>query len=82
MLSEQHINQKYRGDSTMKSKADQRLEAISSTTLIVGVDIAKAVHWARFTDYRGMEIGKAISFNCDRQGFDSIVARIEMICNL
>jgi transposase len=54
---------------------------ITSATLIVGVDIAKTVHWARFTDYRGIEIGKAISFRSDRKGFESIVARIEEICN-
>jgi len=64
----------------MKNKINQRLEEITTTTLIVGVDIAKAVHWARFVDYRGIEIGKAISFRSDRGGFDSIVARIEEIC--
>jgi len=61
----------------MKNGTNQRLEGITSTTLIVGVDIAKEIHWARFVDYRGLEIGKAISFTNDRTGFESIVARIE-----
>ena len=65
----------------MKNRTNQRLEEIYSTTLVVGVDIGKSVHWARFTDYRGLEIRKAISFKCDRQGFESIVARIEGIRN-
>ena len=65
----------------MKNRINQRLEEVSVTTLIVGVDIAKSVHWARFIDYRGIEIGKAISFKCDREGFESIVARIEGIRN-
>jgi len=65
----------------MKNRINQRLEEISVTTLVIGVDIAKSVHWARFVDYRGIEIGKAISFNCDREGFESIVARIEEIRN-
>ena len=64
----------------MKKRRNQRLEEITDTTLIVGVDIAKTEHWARFVDYRGIEIGKAISFKNDREGFESIVARIEEIC--
>jgi transposase len=65
----------------MKNRINQRLEEITVTTLIVGVDIAKTIHWARFVDYRGMEVGKAVSFRSDRQGFESIVTRIEEIRN-
>jgi len=65
----------------MRNRTNQRLEEITITTLIVGVDIAKTTHYARFTDYRGMEIGKAISFKSDAEGFEAIVARIEQICN-
>jgi transposase len=65
----------------MNNLNTRRLEEITATTLIVGVDIAKAVHWARFVDYRGKEIGKALSFRCTRQGFESIVAGIEQISN-
>jgi len=66
----------------MRNGANQRLEEITITTLIVGVDIAKTTHYARFTDYRGMEIGKAISFKSDAEGFESIVAKIEQIRNI
>jgi transposase len=66
----------------MKNRTNQRLEEITASTLIVGVDVAKSVHWARFVDYRGMEIGKAVSFKNDRQGFESIVARIREISNM
>ena len=65
----------------MKNRMNQRLEAITSKTLIIGVDIAKTVHWARFVDFRGIEVGKAVSFKSDRQGFERIVARIEEIRN-
>lgn len=64
----------------MKDRTNQRLEEITAGTLIVGVDVAKSVQWARFVDYRGMEIGKAVSFSNDRQGFDGIVAKINEIC--
>jgi transposase len=63
----------------MGNRKKNRLEEITGTTLIVGIDIAKATHRARFTDYRGQEIGKAVSFKSNRSGFESIVARIEML---
>jgi transposase len=66
----------------MKNRTNQRLEEITANTLVVGVDIAKSVQWARFVDCRGLEVGKAMSFKNDRQGFEKIVARIEAICNL
>jgi len=66
----------------MKNRTNQRLEEITTGTLIVGVDVAKSIHWARFVDYRGAEIGKALSFPNNRRGFESIVARIREICKI
>jgi len=66
----------------MKNRTNQRIEEIRTGTLIVGVDVAKSVQWARFVDYRGTEIGKAISFKNDRQGFENIVSKIKEICKL
>ena len=63
----------------MKSQLNKRLESITEAMLIVGVDIAKTTHWARFTDYRGIEVGKAVSFKNDRNGFERIVAQIEAL---
>lgn len=60
---------------------NQKLEAITPSTLIVGVDIAKAVQWARFVDYRGLEIGKALRFQNDKTGFENILASIIANCN-
>lgn len=64
----------------MKNRNNQKLEAITPSTLIVGVDIAKDLQWARFVDYRGLELGKAVKFHNDKNGFDSILASIEAIC--
>jgi transposase len=61
-----------------KSRANQRLEEITPTTIVVGVDIAKTTHWARFTDFRGIEVSKAAAFKSDRNGFESIIARIQV----
>ena len=58
----------------------QKLEAITTSTLIVGVDIAKKLQWARFTDYRGLELGKAIKFRNDKDGFETILTSIQTIC--
>jgi transposase len=66
----------------MRNKTNQRLEDITAGTLIVGVDIAKSLHWARFVDYRGVEVSKALSFKNNRQGFKSIVTRIKEVCNI
>ena len=60
---------------------NQKLEAITPSTLIVGVDIAKEVQWARFVDYRGLEIGKALRFQNDKIGFGNILASIIANCN-
>lgn len=68
----------------MKVKYEQRLnqkmELITVKTLVVGVDIAKNVQWARMVDYRGIECGKAIRFTNDKQGFESIVKAIRDRC--
>jgi transposase len=61
---------------------NRKLEAITPKTLIVGVDIAKAVQWARFVDYRGLKIGKALRFQNDKIGFENILASIKANCNL
>jgi len=66
----------------MKNRTNQRLEEITAGTLIVGVDVAKEEQWARIVDYRGVEIGKAVKFKNNRQGFETIVAKIHEICKL
>ena len=66
----------------MKRYGSHKLEAITPSTLIVGVDIAKTVQWARFTDYRGLELGKVIKFSNNKTGFESILTSIETTCKL
>jgi len=65
----------------MGNKENRRLDEITAGTLIVGIDVAKALQWARFVDDRGREIGKAVNFRNDRQGFETIVAEIRLRCN-
>lgn len=64
----------------MKNRNIQKLEAITPSTLVVGVDIAKETQWARFVDYRGLELGKVLKFLNDKNGFESILSSIKTIC--
>ena len=65
----------------LKESLNAKLEAITFTTLIVGVDIAKKNQWARFIDCRGIEHGKALKFENNKNGFEKILATISEICN-
>lgn len=63
-----------------KNHSIQKLEAVTLKTLVVGVDIAKHTQWARFVDCRGIEHGKALKFENNRNGFNGILTRIYEIC--
>lgn len=68
----------------MKVKYEDRLKqkviAITTDTLVVGVDIAKNYQWARFVDFRGIEHDRALKFKNSKGGFENILARIQEIC--
>ena len=77
------IHHQNKGDFKQMKKqnhSNQKLEAVTYTTLIVGVDIAKHLQWARFVDCRGIEKDKAIKFENNKDGFEAILARIQRIC--
>jgi len=65
---------------TMKNGMTEKLNAVAGA-LIVGVDIGKDFHWAQFTDCHGIQVAKAMKFSNDRTGFESIVTRIQSLCN-
>lgn len=64
-----------------QNHSNQKLEAVTFKTLVVGVDIAKYNQWARFVDCRGIEHNKAIKFENNKSGFNAILSRIYEICN-
>jgi transposase len=64
----------------MKKHSFSKLEAINPDTLIIGVDIAKNTHWARFTDYRGIPLGKALKVSNNKAGFENILTTIKNVC--
>src|SRR5581483_4027706 len=49
------------------------------STLIVGADIAKHNHVARAQDFRGIELGKPLTFCNSAEGLRSLVSWIESL---
>lgn len=60
----------------MMNSQIKKIEAVTPKTLIMGVDIAKNIQWAQFTDFRGREGSKHISFENNLSGFKSILEKI------
>ncbi|MBA2944239.1 IS110 family transposase [Paenibacillus sp. CGMCC 1.16610] len=48
---------------------NQRVERITTNHLIIGVDIAKERHVARAVNFRGIELGRHVSFENRNEGF-------------
>lgn len=63
----------------MNYNQNQKLAQITPSTLIVGIDIAKDKHVARFQDDRGMEFGKRMFFDNRIHGFELLLERVTRI---
>lgn len=59
---------------------NQRIERITATTLVVGVDIAKERHVAQAMNFRGIVLtSRALAFANTRADFEQLVARLRDI---
>ena len=63
----------------MRNSLQEKLSRITPQTIIVGVDIAKKEHWARITDYRGVDLAKPVKVQNSEEGFEKLMSRIEKI---
>ena len=63
----------------MTNSQDSKFNAIENTDAIVGVDIAKNVHWAGIILPNGKEIKKSFSFNNNKKGFKSLVETVKNV---
>jgi len=63
----------------MKYTQNAKIMQITEKTLIIGVDIASEVHYARAFDFRGIELGKLIKFDNNAAGFKEFNAWAEEI---
>ncbi|MGE7765780.1 IS110 family transposase [Peribacillus sp. NPDC096540] len=57
----------------MQNKQNQLIERITDQHLVVGVDIAQHVHVARAVNYRGIVIGKPLTFENNEKGFTRLL---------
>ena len=58
---------------------NEKIKRITPTTIIVGIDVAKEVHWARITDHRGIELTKPFKVHNSIDGFENLLLKIEKI---
>lgn len=58
----------------MKYNQNEKILQLKEKTLIIGVDIASEIQYARCFDYRGIEIGKMIKFSNDADGFQQFTS--------
>ena len=63
----------------MSKTQELKFNAIENTDVIVGVDIAKNVHWAGIILPNGKEIKKSFSFKNNKKGFESLVETIKNV---
>ncbi|WP_377890277.1 IS110 family transposase [Alkalihalobacillus sp. R86527] len=60
----------------MHLNRNQRINQISETTLVVGIDIAKRNHYGCAIDERGRELKKSFAIRQSLQGFESFYALV------
>ena len=57
----------------------EKITRITPETIIVGIDVAKEIHWARVTDYRGIDLTKPFKVHNSTNGFESLLVKVEKI---
>jgi transposase len=58
----------------MKYTQNEKILQVTEETLIVGVDVASELHFARAFDHRGLELGKVARISNDAEGFQGFKA--------
>lgn len=66
----------------MTSSQNLKFDAIENTDAIVGIDIAKNVHWAGIILPNGKEIKKSFSFHNNKKGFESLVETVKNVLTM
>lgn len=63
----------------MSITQEEKIRQVTEKTIVVGVDIASETHWARAFDWRGLELGKVLSFGNSAEGFAQMKAWVDEI---
>ena len=61
----------------MKYIQNEKIRQVSADTLVIGVDIASEVHYARAFDWRGMELCRVFRFDNDQNGFTCLTKWVQ-----
>lgn len=56
----------------MSVTQEAKIRQVTENTVVVGVDIASEMHWARAFDWRGLELGKTLSFASNAEGYSQL----------
>ncbi|MGE7924301.1 IS110 family transposase, partial [Viridibacillus arvi] len=62
----------------MHFKMNYKINQVTDNTLVVGIDIAKRVHYACFVDERGRVMEKAFAVHQSKEGFQSLYEKIRL----
>jgi len=63
----------------MNYTQNEKIMSITEKTLVVGIDIAKSIHYARAFDYRGIELAKVLKFENTREGLELFKEWVESL---
>lgn len=63
----------------MNFTQNKKLNQLSEKSIVIGVDIASELHYARAFDWRGVELGKVFKFENNAEGFKGFYAWIEQL---
>lgn len=66
----------------MTKSQELKFNAIENTDVIVGIGIAKNVHWAGIILPNGKEIKKSFSFHNNKKGFESLVETVKNVLTM
>ena len=61
----------------MNFTQNEKLKQLSERSIVIGVDIASELHYARAFDWRGVELGKVFKFGNSAEGFKEFYTWIE-----
>lgn len=53
----------------MNLAQNERINQVKESSIVIGIDIASEIHYARAFDWRGMELGRVIRFENSLEGF-------------
>lgn len=63
----------------MNFTQNDKINQVQENTVIIGIDIASQLHYARAFDWRGRELGKVISFENRLEGFSKLKLWIQTL---